>query len=289
MALSLKKDEKMNDTSVEDIELELLLEAIFRRYGYDFRNYSKASMKRRVKHFMAGSGQDKISEVTAKILHNQDFFQDLIQDFSVPVTEMFRDPDVYASLRDKIIPFLRTYPFIKIWHAGCASGEEVYSLAILLQEENLYDRSIIYATDFNESMLQKAKQGIYPIAEVKKFIDNYRKSGGIRSLSDYFEAHYDSVIMSHSLKKNITFARHNLAVDQAFGEMHLVMCRNVLIYFDRILQDRVLHLFDESLIRGGFLCMGKKETLHFSEIQPFYEEFDRENKLYRKKLTNLQK
>ena len=273
------------DNSIEDIELELMLEAIFRRYGYDFRNYSRASIKRRVKHFMAGSGQEKISEVTTQLLYEPDFFQNLVQEFSIPVTEMFRDSDVYACLRNQVVPFLKTYPFVKIWHAGCASGEEVYSLAILLQEEGIYNRATIYATDFNESMLKKAKEGIYSIGDVKNYFDNYRKSGGTGSLSDYFEAHYDSVIMLPSLKKNITFARHNLAVDKVFGEMHLIMCRNVLIYFNRTLQDHVLHLFDDSLIRGGFLCLGKKETLNFSEVFPAYEKIDEEKKIYRKKTS----
>ncbi len=277
----------MDMNSLEEIELELLLEAIFKRYGYDFRNYSKASMKRRVKLFMAKTNLKKISEVTTQLLYNETFFQALIQNFSIPVTEMFRDPDVYVSLRENVLPFLKTYPFVKIWHAGCASGEEVYSLAILLHEEGLYDRTTIYATDFNEDMLQRAKQGIYPLGEIKTFIDNYNKSGGTASLADYFEAHYDSVIMSQSLKKNITFARHNLAVDSVFGEMNLILCRNVLIYFDRNLQDHVLHLFDKSLIRGGFLGLGKKETIQFSTVSPSYDAIDQERKIYRKKQTGL--
>jgi len=271
------------NNNVEDIELELMLEAIFKRYGHDFRNYSRASIKRRVKYFLNNSDHKRISELTAKLLYDQEFLQQLIQHFSIPVTEMFRDPDFYSSLRTNILPLLKTYPFVKIWHAGCASGEEVYSLAIVLREEGLYDRSTIYATDFNESMLEKAKQGIYSITDIKNFMENYRKSGGAYSLANYFEAHYDSVIMSGALKKNITFARHNLAVDNAFGEMHLIMCRNVLIYFDRILQDRVFRLFDDSLIRDGFLCLGKKETLSFSAIAPFYESISNNMKIYQKR------
>jgi chemotaxis protein methyltransferase CheR len=273
----------LQETNIEDIELELLLEGIFRRYGYDFRHYSRASIKRRVKHFMAKSGQEKISEVTTLALYDSNFFQQLVLDFSVPVTEMFRDPEVYKSLRDKVIPVLATYPFIKIWHAGCASGEEVYSLAILLQEEGLYDRTTIYATDFNEVVLEKAKQGIYPLGDIKKDIDNYQRAGGKGSLAEYFEALYDSVIMTKSLKKNITFARHNLAIDQVFGEMHLILCRNVLIYFDKTLQARVHHLFNDSIIRGGFLCLGKKETLQFSEIYEQYKDIDKPGKIYQKK------
>lgn len=269
--------------TIEDIELDLLLEAIFQRYGYDFRNYSKASIKRRAKHFLLGSGVEKISELTPRLLYDQEFFQRMLEDFSVTVTEMFRDPEVYKSLREQVIPFLRTYPFLKIWHAGCASGEEVYSLAILLKEEGLYDRTTIYATDFNEAVLQRARQGIYHIGEAKKYIDNYRKAGGVASLSDYFDAHYESVIMSQALKKNITFARHNLVTDQVFGEIHLIMCRNVMIYFNRTLQDRVFKLFNDSLIRGGFLCLGKKETLQFSGISEFYEEVEAKKQIYRKK------
>lgn len=196
---------------------------------------------------------------------------------------MFRDPDVYSVLRNEVVPFLKTYPFLKVWHAGCASGQEVYSLAILLKEEGLYKQTTIYATDFNEGVLEKARQGIYPISEVKRYIENYRLAGGKESLTDYFDAHYESVIMSKDLKQNITFARHNLVSDQVFGEMHLILCRNVLIYFDRTLQGRVLNLLNDSLIRGGFLCLGKKETLRFSNIYECYDEFDEQRQIYRKK------
>lgn len=273
----------MDNNAIEEIELELLLEAIFRRYGYDFRHYSKASISRRVKHFMARTGQNRISKITSELLHDESFFQDMIEDFSITVTEMFRDPDVYLTLRREVIPFLKTYPFLKIWHAGCASGQEVYSLAILLMEEGLYDRTTIYATDFNEGVLEKARQGIYPISEVKKYIENYRNAGGIESLTDYFEAHYESVIMSKPLKKNITFARHNLVTDHVFGEMHLILCRNVLIYFDRTLQARVLSLLDGSLVRDGFLCLGKKESLRFSPLHDSYEALDKQMQIYKKR------
>lgn len=273
----------MDRDTIEEIEIGLLLEGIFRRYGYDFRHYSPASIRRRVKHFMAKTDFEKISDATSRVLHDQEFFQLLLEDFSVAVTEMFRDPDVYALLRREVIPFLRTYPFLKVWHAGCASGEEVYSLAILLKEEGLYDRTTIYATDFNELVLEKARQGVYHIRDVKRYLDNYHHAGGTGSLQDYFDAHYDSVIMAQSLKKNITFARHNLVTDQVFGEMHLILCRNVMIYFDRDLQGRVLSLFDESLIRGGFLCLGKKETLRFSPVASHFQEMDKSRQIYRKK------
>lgn len=273
----------MNLSKVEDIEVELLLEAIFKRYGYDFRNYSKASIKRRIKQFLLRSEYEKISELTARLLHDQEFFQKMVEDFSVTVTEMFRDPDVYQSIRKNVVPFLKTYPYLKIWHAGCATGEEVYSMAIILKEEGLYDRATIYATDFNENTLERARQGIYHVAEIKKYIDSYRKAGGTASLSDYFEAHYESVIMAKALKKNITFARHNLVTDQVFGEINLIMCRNVLIYFNRTLQDRVFNLFNDSLVRDGFLCLGKKETLRFSKLSNHYEEVDPRKQIYRKR------
>ncbi|MDH4317360.1 MAG: protein-glutamate O-methyltransferase CheR [Desulfobulbaceae bacterium] len=275
----------MDNNEIEDLELKLLLEAVFIRYGYDFRNYSRASVKRRVKHFMAASGYAKVSEIIPALLYRQSVFENLLQYFSVTVTEMFRDPEVYGSLRIRVIPLLRTYPFLKIWHAGCASGEEVYSLAILLHEEGIYDRCTIYATDFNEIVLEKARRGIYPIADIKKHLENYRLAGGTFSLTDYFDAHYESVIMSQDLKKNITFARHNLVTDQVFGEIHLILCRNVLIYFNQTLQERVFKLFDESLVRGGFLCLGKKESLKFFESGKCYEEVEKNMQIYRKKLA----
>ncbi len=275
----------MECKSIEAIEVDLLLEAVYRRYGYDFRHYSRASIVRRISHFMTTSGYGRISELTSRLLHDEPFFQDLLEDFSVAVTEMFRDPEVYVTLRREVIPFLRTYPFLKVWHAGCASGQEAYSLAILLQEEGLLDRTTIYATDFNEGVLARARQGIYPIAEARKYIDNYRQAGGVASLTDYFDAHYEAVIMSQALKKNITFARHNLVTDQVFGEMHLILCRNVLIYFDNTLQGQVLGLLDESLVRGGFLCLGKKESLRFSKLNDRYEEIGRQMQTYRKRAT----
>ncbi len=272
----------MDREAIEEIEVTLMLEGIFQRYGYDFRHYSPASIWRRVRHFMAKTGLEKVSEATARLLHDPAFFQQLLEDFSISVTEMFRDPEVYALLRREVIPFLRTYPFLKVWHAGCASGEEVYSLAILLKEEGLYERTTIYATDFNELVLEKARQGVYHIRDVKKYLDNYQRAGGAGSLHDYFDAHYDSVIMAKSLKKNITFARHNLVTDQVFGEMHLILCRNVMIYFDRSLQSRVFNLFNESLSRGGFLCLGKKETLRFSHIADQFQAVDKTMQVYRK-------
>lgn len=270
---------------IETIEINLLLEGIFQRYGYDFRHYSRASMERRVRQAMSKMRCVTISELTGRLLHDPVFFQQVVADFSITVTEMFRDPEVYRVLREKVAPYLATYPFIKVWHAGCATGEEVYSLAILLLEEGLLERTTIYATDFNEAALQRVRDGIYPVDRIREYCDNYRKAGGRQSFSDYYHAQYDFAIMAPCIKKSITIARHNLVTDQVFGEMHLILCRNVLIYFDRTLQDRVLQLFDESLVHGGFLCLGSKESLSFSSVAEGFSEFDPKQKIYRKRST----
>ncbi|MBU0483865.1 MAG: protein-glutamate O-methyltransferase CheR [Proteobacteria bacterium] len=273
----------MGKNDLETIEFDLLLEAIVRRYGYDFRNYARASIERRVRQAMAKLHLERISELTTHLLHDPQFFQDLVANFSITVTEMFRDPQVYLALREKVIPYLATYPFIKIWHAGCATGEEVYSLAILLMEEGLLERTTIYATDFNEAALETARAGIYPIEKIKEYNENYLRAKGKCSFSSYYHAQYDSVIMNKGLKKALTIARHNLVTDQVFGEMHLIMCRNVLIYFNRELQERVFTLFDESLGHGGFLCLGTKETIRFYPMAENFTEFDPQNKIYRKR------
>lgn len=277
----------MDSKDVRNIEIDLLLEAIFRRYGYDFRHYARASMERRIHHGMERLRCEEISTLIGRILHEPDTFQDLIDSFSVSITEMFRDPEVYSFLRNKVIPYLATYPFIKVWHAGCASGEEVYSLAIVLHEEGILERTTIYATDFNEAELSKAREGIYPIARLADYSRNYQASGGRKTLSDYYLAEYDSVIMTKFLRERVTFARHNLASDQVFGEMHLIVCRNVMIYFDRTLQERVFSLFDDSLIGNGFLCLGTKESLRFSSLVGNYRELDCYLKVYRKLLDPI--
>jgi len=275
----------MEKKDVENLEIDLMLEAIVQRYGYDFRNYSKASIERRVKQAKVKFGCKEITDLTCQLLHNPSFFQELVSNFSITVTEMFRDPHVYRSLREKVIPYLATYPFIKVWHAGCSTGEEVYSLAILLHEADLLRRTTIYATDFNETALNTARDGIYPIEQIKEYIENYKSSGGTESFAQYYHAEYDEVIMSHFLKKNMTFARHNLATDQVFGEMHLILCRNVLIYFNKKLQERVLKLFNNSLAHNSFLCLGSKETIRFSEVKDQFTEFDKELKIFRKKIS----
>jgi len=269
----------------EDIEIKLLLEAIFLKYGYDFRNYAKASIKRRINQRMLLSHLPDIMTLQQKVLQDKLFFERLLLDLSINVTEMYRDPHFYRALRKNVIPILKTYPYIKIWHAGCATGEEVYSTAIFLKEEGLLNKSIIYATDINEVVLKKAKEGIYPIDKIKNYTVNYQKSGGRESFGSYYTARYDAAIMNKSLKKNIVFAQHNLATDGEFGEMHLIMCRNVLIYFDDDLENRVFGLFKQSLVRQGFLCLGSKESLKFSPYSKCFEEFLPDEKIYRKKLN----
>jgi chemotaxis protein methyltransferase CheR len=269
--------------AIEHIELGLLLEGIFQRWGYDFRGYSRASLRRRVGEFMVRHELARIGDLTARVLHDEPLFQALVQQFSVPVTEMFRDPPVYLALRREVVPYLRTYPFIKIWHAGCATGEEVYSLAILLEEEGLYDRCTIYATDLNEAALERARAGVYPASAVADYTENYQRAGGLRSFGEWYQAGYDRVVLPASLRRNVTFARHNLATDHVFSEVHLVLCRNVLIYFDRALQDRALGLFAESLVHDGFLCLGTKETLAFSARREDFSELDAGCRIYRRR------
>ena len=267
-----------------NIEIDLILDAIFQKYGYVFRNYSRAHVKRRLLHRLAGSHLKSLSQMQHEVLYDPSFFQEILKDLSINVTEMFRDPKFYLALRTEIIPLLKTYPFIKVWHAGCSTGEEVYSFAIVLKEEGLYDRVQIYATDFNRSVLDIAKKGIYPINRIKEFTANYQQAGGKQSFSDYYMADYNSVIFDQSLKKNIVFAEHNLVTDSVFAEVNIIICRNVLIYFNRELQNKVFTLFTESLINGGFLCLGSKETLQFSQNAGLYDVLNAYEKLYKKRI-----
>ncbi len=255
----------MRRNEIEEIEMDLILDAIFKRYGHDFRNYSRASIKRRIQNLLGKTKYTTISEMISPLLQDESFFESMLYDLSITVSEMFRDPEFFQALRKQVIPYLKTYPFIKIWHAGCATGEEVYSLAIVLKEEEFYDRSTLFATDFNDSALSKAKEGIYPLDKMKDFTANYQRSGGIGSLAEYYHAGYGSAILEPSLRKNIAFANHNLVTDGVFSEVHLIVCRNVLIYFDKTLQNRVLKLFRDSLAHGGILALGSKESLQFSE------------------------
>lgn len=267
---------------LEEIELNLLLDAVFHRYGYDFRDYARASLKRRVMHRMSLSGMKSISEMIPALLHNEEFFENFLKDMSITVTEMFRDPEFFLALRQSVIPILKTYAFTRIWHAGCSTGQEVYSTAIVLREEGLQDKVQIYATDYNNASLEIAREGIYPIEQMQKVTPAYQKAGGKASLSNYYHAKYNSVRMDESLRKNIVFAHHNLVTDKVFSEVHIVICRNVLIYFNKVLQNRVLHLFSDSLCHRGFLCLGSKESLDFTDVRPIFEDVDRPNRIFRK-------
>jgi chemotaxis protein methyltransferase CheR len=274
----------MNESAWEAIEIDLLLQAINRRYGYDFQHYSRASIRRRVRNLLAKSNRQHVSDLIPLFLYDEGFAQTAIFNFSIPVTEMFRDPPFYQALRAQIIPYLSTYPFFKVWIAGCATGEEVYSLAILLQEAGLYARATIYATDFNEIALQQAREGIYPLKDMKVYTANYQRGGGQHSFSEYYHAEYGSAIMDQTLKANITFANHNLAADAVFSEVQLIFCRNVLIYFDRILQNSVLAVLTDSLSRGGFLCLGTRESLDYSEVHDQYKVIESAMKIYQKRV-----
>jgi len=273
----------MNKTANENIEIELLLQAIYMKYGYDFRGYSKASIKRRIRSRLSRSGLKSISEMQYSLLYDQSFFEKLLLDFSINVSEMFRDPGFFRALREKVIPILKGRPFIKVWHAGCATGEEVYSMAILLKEEGLYEKAQIYATDFSEEAVKHTKEGVYPIDKIKGYTYNYQKAGGLASFADYYTAQYDNAIIKKALKKNIVFSDHNLATDSVFGEMDLIVCRNVLIYFSRELQNRVFKLFRDSLSEDGFLCLGSKESIRLSECSDSFEDVVASEKIYRKK------
>ena len=268
--------------TLENIELSLLLEGVFQHYGFDFRNYAPSSLKRRVRHYMREENLPTSSALQGRLLHDTAAMERFLLTLSINVSAIFRDPQFYLTFRDKIIPRLRTYPFIRIWHAGCATGEEVYSIAILLEEAGLYERTRIYATDMNEAILARAADGIYPLGKMKEYTDNYIKAGGKQVFSDYYTAQYGSAIFRGSLKKNIVWAQHNLATDGSFNEFHVILCRNVMIYFDRVLQARVHKLLYESLITFGLLGLGDKEAIQFSPHEPCYEAVDNVQKWYRK-------
>ncbi|HSH04096.1 MAG TPA: protein-glutamate O-methyltransferase CheR [Anaerolineae bacterium] len=271
-----------NDTT-DDLELQLLLEAIYQRYGHDFRQYAQASVKRRVRHYLGQTEFEHIADLIPAILHQPKYFHELLFAMSVTVTELFRDPWFFQALQSEVFPFLQTFPFFNIWHAGCATGEEVYSLAILLQEAGLYDRAHIYATDFNDTALEKAASRIYPLRQMREYSEQYRLAGGKFSLADYYHSRYDSVILDQSLQRNITFANHNLVTDGPFAEMHLILCRNVLIYFNKKLQDKVLTTLSNSLCHNGFLCLGSKESLQFSEVGGHFNELEQGVRIYQYK------
>ena len=268
--------------SLEEVEIELLLEGVFRHYGYDFRDYAPSSIRRRLRHLLAGEGLASISDLTEKVLHDPAWLDRLLAAFSINVSAMFRDPTFYRVFREQLVPILRTYPFVRIWHAGCSTGEEVYSTAILLHEAGLYDRCRIYATDINETVLRKARDGIFPLTAMKAYTANYIQSGGTGAFSEYYTAHYDNAIFRPWLKRNLVFAQHNLAMDTSFNELHVIVCRNVMIYFNRALQSRVVDLFSASLVRLGFLCLGNKESLKGTAGEAAYEIVNADERIYRK-------
>ncbi len=269
--------------TTQQIEIRLLLDAMHMMYGYDFSGYSVEMLTRRIHGSLSQSGCIKVSDLIPKILYDPEFFSSLIYNISVPVTEMFRDPSCYHYLRHKVLPKLKTYPYLNVWHAGCATGEEVYSLAILLEEEGLYDKCQIYATDINDLALQEAKDGIYQASDMSKYARNYRKSGGTGTFSDYYHAKHGGAEIKASLKRKITFANHNLVTDGVFGEMNLILCRNVFIYFNKQLQNEVAKLFLTSLCLGGYLCLGNSESLHFSKAQKAFHQVSQSEKIYQNK------
>jgi chemotaxis protein methyltransferase CheR len=273
----------MNDSSrLEETEIYLLLEGIYRQYGFDFRNYALASLRRRIWSVVRDEKLNTISALQEKVLHDHSCLERLLLALSVHVSAMFRDPNFFRIFRIKAVPLLRTYPYIRIWLAGCSTGEEVYSMAILLQEEGLYERCRIYASDMNEVVLRAAKAGIYPMQLMKSYTANYIKAGGVRSFSEYYTAAYDNVLMRPALLERVVFCQHNLATDESFNEFNVILCRNVMIYFDRILQERVHHLFYNSLVNFGLLGLGDKESLHLTAHEHSYEPVSDEEKLYRR-------
>jgi chemotaxis protein methyltransferase CheR len=265
----------------EAIEIKCLLEALLEKSGHDFRDYSKAHLTRRLRHVQTLSGADSISHMIHRLLYDQAFLDVLLHQLSINVTEMFRDPAFYLAVRQQVAPLLATWPHVKVWHAGCASGEEAYSMAIVLREAGLYPRCQIYATDFSPSILQEARQGIYPVERIKNYTENYLKAGGTESFCDYYTSKYDYAMIDSAVKKNIVFAEHNLAIDQVFSEVNLVVCRNVMIYFSRTLQIRVLKLFHESLCPGGILCLGNKESMA-AECRHLFQALDEKQRIYRR-------
>jgi chemotaxis protein methyltransferase CheR len=269
------------DVALEDIEVELFVRALRLRHGYDFSQYAPASLKRRVLQLARALEAHTVSALTARLLHEPGLLSVVLAGLSVPVSEMFRDPDVFRALREQVFPVLASYPQINIWQAGCARGQEVYSLAILLEEAGLYERTQIYATDFNEDALTQAQEGIYPSKEAQLWSRNYLAAGGSHTLADYYSARYEFIKLDQRLRRNVIFANHNLVTDEVFCEAHLVLCRNVLIYFSDPLQDRTLALFRDSLVRGGFLCLGTRESLDFAPSAIDFTAVETASRIYR--------
>ncbi|AZA50632.1 protein-glutamate O-methyltransferase CheR [Chryseobacterium carnipullorum] len=259
---------------VKDEEVEYLIKDVYERYGYDFSEYSRASFKRRVNRICLIDRFTSFAELRYTVLNDPEYLKRFVEEITVNVTEMFRDPHFFKALREKILPQLGTYPLIRIWVAGCSTGEEAYSMAILLKEANLYHKSLIYGTDLNPSVLETARSGVFPLQQMKLYSENYILSGGKKDFSDYYTANYDSVQFDKSLKEKLILSTHNLVSDSSFNSFQLIICRNVLIYFDRDLQERVFKLFDNSLENLGYLALGSKETLRFSKLDKNYHQID---------------
>ena len=274
--------EEQRKLDLEGIEIKLLTEGIYQHYGFDFRDYSLPSLKRRIWKRVYAEGLSTVSGLQEKVLHDPGCMERLLLDLSINTTAMFRDPSFYLAFRQEVVPLLRTYPFVRIWHAGCSTGEEVYSMAILLYEEGLYERCRIYATDINEAVLQRAKEGIFPINTMRENTSNYIGAGGTGTFSEYYVAKYDYAIFRPSLRENVVFAQHNLVTDSSFNQFNVIFCRNVLIYFNNTLQERVQKLFLDSLETFGILGLGKKETLKYSNVIENYDVIDEEERLYRR-------
>jgi chemotaxis protein methyltransferase CheR len=282
MAVPVKPRPAKDAETVEALELDLLLQAVFRLYGFDFRDYARASMRRRIANIMRREEVSTISALQDKVLHDRACWERFLNGISVNVSAMFRDPGFFLAFRQHAVPVLRTYPFIRIWHAGCSLGEEAFSLAILLEEEGLYDRSLIYATDINELTLRQARDGIYPAELMQKYTQNYLNAGGRRSFSEYYTARYDFAIVRPTLQRNIVFSQHNLVSDAPFNEFNVILCRNVMIYFNRGLQERTHKLFHDSLGTFGILGLGARESLRFMPQESLYEPIVANEKLYRR-------
>jgi chemotaxis protein methyltransferase CheR len=268
---------------LESIEIELLLTGLARRYGYDFRNYARASLTRRIRHALRNEGMTSVSGLQEKLLHDENAARRFVEALSVHTTGMFRDADVYRALRSDVIPLLKTYPFVRIWHAGCSTGEEVYSLAILLHEAGLYHRCRIYATDISDKVLKRAQEGVFPLRNMRDYTSAYQRAGGESDFSSFYVADHQHAIFRQSLRQQLVFSQHSLVCDAAFNEFHLIVCRNVLLYFDQVLRQRALDLFHHSLIDRGMLALGKKESLHFTPHGELYAEMQPGLRIYRRR------
>lgn len=271
------------ELDIEDLELDLLLSALARRWGYDFRHYAKASLRRRVRQAVEREQVRSISALQHILLRDMEALRRFISGLSVHITSMFRDPDFYTAFRAQVVPLLRTYPFVRIWHAGCSTGEEVYSLAILLHEEGIYDRTRVYATDLSDELLHQAKSGIFPLRAMREYAPNYLAAGGRADLAEYYLTDGERAIVRRDLRKNLVFSQHNLVSDGSFNEFHVVFCRNVMIYFDDVLRDRVCGLLHESLTRNGVLALGMRESIRFSGYADSFETLDETVRLYRRR------